>query len=451
MRSAIEKTARKSNLSRLVDFLRTGIWRIPVRDLSGTKAFLLHELRIFVLAARGFNEDKCLLRASALTYYSLLSVVPILALAFGMSRGFGIEQRLEGLIHRTLPNQQEVADRIIGYAQSYLENVQGGIVAGVGVVVLIWAVIQLMGHIEECFNDIWGVRKGRSLGRKFTAYLSVVIIAPLLLVMASSATVVISTHVTLLTGRVAFLESAGPFLSGMLRLLPYGAVWILFTFLYMLMPNTKVNLKPGLLAGILAGTTYQVVQWIYIEFQVGVSNYNAVYGSFAALPLFLVWMQTSWLVVLLGAEISFAAQNADSFAFAPKIDRVSHRLKGVVALRLAQLCVQDFRAGQSPRSAEQLSEVLAVPIRFIREILSKLVEARILSEVMTDEEGVAAYQPARAIESLTVAEVINLLERSGVDEMPYGDSPDWEKLTERLALFDGAIRDASVDIALKDL
>lgn len=188
MRSAIEKTARKSNLSRLVDFLRTGIWRIPVRDLSETKAFLLHELRIFVLAARGFNEDKCLLRASALTYYSLLSVVPILALAFGMSRGFGIEQRLERLIHRTLPNQQEVADRIIGYAQSYLENVQGGIVAGVGVVVLIWAVIQLMGHIEECFNDIWGVRKGRSLGRKFTAYLSVVIIAPLLLVMASSAT-----------------------------------------------------------------------------------------------------------------------------------------------------------------------------------------------------------------------------------------------------------------------
>ena len=444
-------TDKASHLSRLAGFLKTGIWRVPARDLPKSKAFLLHELRVLVLAARGFNEDKCHLRASALTFYSLLSLVPLLALAFGVSKGFGIEQRLEGLILRALPNQQEVAVRIIDYAHSFLENAQGGVVAGVGVAVLIWAVIQLLGHIEECLNDIWGVRKGRSLGRKFTDYLSIMIIAPLLLVMASSATVVISTHAALLANRLAFLESAGPLLTGLLNLLPYGAVWILFTLVYMLMPNTRVTLKSGLLAGILAGTAYQIVQWIYIEFQVGVSTYNAVYGSFAALPLFLVWMQTSWLVVLLGAEISFAAQNAETFAFAPRIDKVSHRLTAVAALRLTQLCVQDFRAGKSPRTAEHLAEALEVPIRFIRRVLSELVDARILSEVLTDEEGVPAYQPARAIDSLTVVEVINRLLQSGVDEMPYGESQDWEKLSQRLTLFEEAIRNASADIALEDL
>jgi membrane protein len=228
-------------------------------------------------------------------------------------------------------------------------------------------------------------------------------------------------------------------------------IWILFTVLYLLMPNTKVKLKSGLMAGILAGTLYQVVQWVYIKFQIGVSTYGAIYGSFAALPLFLIWLQTSWLVVLLGAEISFAEQNVDTYEFEPDCEKVSNHLKRVVALRIAQICVQDFQTGEAPRTAEQIAELLGIPIRLIRQTLSDLAEARVLSEVKTEEEKTPAYQPARAIEALTVGEVIKLLDQSGIDRIPYAESPEWEKLARRLVLIDEKIRESSVDIAIKDL
>ena len=445
------ETERRSSVYRLVDFLMTGIWSIPARELPRPKSFLIRQARILLLAARGFNDDRCQLRASALTYYSLLSVVPLVAMAFGVSKGFGIEKHLEKHLLEALPNQQEVAVRIIDYARSFLENTQGGIIAGVGVAVLFWAVVRLMGNIEKSFNDIWGVPKGRPLGRKFADYLAFMIIAPLLLVMASSATVLITSKVTVITRKMEFLASAGPLVPGLLKLMPYGVIWMLFTLLYVLLPNTSVKIRSGLLGGILAGTMYQVVQWAYIKFQVGVSTYGAIYGSFAAVPLFLVWLQTSWLVVLLGAEISFAEQNVDTYEFEPDCNKVSNHFKRILALRLTQLCVQDFQAGESPRTAEQFSAFLEIPIRLVRQVLSDLTEARVLSGVTTEEEKTPAYQPARAIDTLTVAEVVNLLDQSGVDTIPPGKSQDWVKLAQRLAVFNEKIRESSVDVVLKDL
>jgi membrane protein len=193
------------------------------------------------------------------------------------------------------------------------------------------------------------------------------------------------------------------------------------------------------------------VQWAYIKFQVGVSTYGAIYGSFAAVPLFLVWLQTSWLVVLLGAEISFAEQNVDTYEFEPDCNKVSNHFKRILALRLTQLCVQDFQAGESPRTAEQFSAFLEIPIRLVRQVLSDLTEARVLSGVTTEEKKTPAYQPARAIDTLTVAEVVNLLDQSGVDTIPPGKSQDWVKLAQRLAVFNEKIRESSVDVVLKDL
>jgi membrane protein len=442
---------RKPGLSNLTEFLSTGIWRIRASELRGSRSFLIRQLRIILLAVRGFNDDRCQLRASALTFYSLLSVVPMIAMAFGVSKGFGLEQRLEKQLLKVLPDQQQVVSRIVEFARSFLENTEGGLIAGVGVVVLFWSVIKLMGNIEKSFNDIWGVQKGRSLARRFADYLSIIVIAPILLAMASSVTVLITSHINVLTDKVTFLRSAGPLLMGILKLLPYGVIWILFTLLYVLMPNTSVKIKSALLGGILAGTLYQLVQWVYIKFQVGVSTYGAIYGSFAALPLFLIWLQMSWLVVLLGAEISFAEQHVDTYEFEPDCNKVSKNLKRLLALRITQLCVRNFQAKGEPWSAVQISDCLGVPIRLVRQSLSELTEARVLSEVRTEEEKTAAYQPARAIGSLTVREVIDLLDQSGVDAIPYRESPEWEKLAERLGLFNETIKTSSVDIALADL
>ncbi|MCK5180552.1 MAG: YihY/virulence factor BrkB family protein, partial [Candidatus Omnitrophica bacterium] len=283
-----------SPISRFIQFLKTDIWRIRASTLSGQKSFWIRQLRIILLAIRGFAEDKCQMRASSLTFFSLLSVVPVVAMAFGIAKGFGFEEMLEKKLMTQLQGQEEVAVKIISFAQSFLENTQGGVIAGVGIAILFWTIIKVLGNIENSFNDIWGIKKSRTFGRKFSDYLSIMLVCPILFIMSSSVTVLITSQVTLVVEKLAFLGPIGTLIITSMRILPYAVIWVMFTFIYIFMPNTKVNFRSGLMAGIIAGTIYQIVQWAYIAFQVGVSKYGAIYGSFAALPLFLVWLQISW-------------------------------------------------------------------------------------------------------------------------------------------------------------
>ena len=289
------------------NYLKKEIWRIKIEEVPRGKSFLLRPLRIFLLAFRGFNEDKCQLRASALTFYSLLSVVPVIALAFAISKGFGLQKNLELLLTNELEGQQEVLKWVIQFANALLANTKGGVIAGVGVLTLLWAVISLLNSVETAFNDIWYLKKGRGFATKLSNYLSLMLICPVLLISSSSLTVFITSQMTLITEKISLLGKISPFIFFLLKLSPYFFLWVLFTFMYIVIPNTRVSFKGGLFAGIITGTIFQLVQKAYIYFQIGVSQYNAVYGGFAALPLFLAWLQLSWLIVLLGAEISFAS------------------------------------------------------------------------------------------------------------------------------------------------
>jgi membrane protein len=436
---------------RSVQFLKTDIWRIRSRDLTGQKGFWIRQLRIFLLAIRGFAEDKCQLRASALTFYSLLSIVPVAAMAFGIAKGFGFEKVLEKQLIEKLQGQEEVIERVIVFARSLLDNTKGGIVAGVGIVVLFWTVIKVLGHIESSFNDIWGIKKSRSLGRKFSDYLSIMLICPVLLITASSVTVFITSQVTLLVEKLSFLGPISDLIIVSLQILPYGVIWILFTFIYVYMPNTKVQLKSGLLAGIIAGTIYQVVQLIYINFQIGVTKYGAIYGSFAALPLFLIWLQVSWLIVLFGAEISFAEQNVETYEFEPDSLKVSQSFKTLLSLSITHSCVKKFQQAEVPSTADEISQQLEIPIRLVRQVLFELTEAHILSEVSLDEGEKMGYQPAHHIEDLTVASVVEKLDRQGIDSIPVVESATSRKLKASLAGFHDIIDKSPANLRLKDL
>jgi len=241
--------------------------------------------------------------------------------------------------------QEEVLTTVISFANSLLANTKGGLLAGVGIMVLFWAVIKVLGNIEYSFNDIWGIKEGRTLGRKFSDYLSVMLLCPILMILASSVTVFITTQITLITAKVALLGMFSSIIFFVLKLLPYCLIWVLFTFLYIFMPNTKINFKSGILAGIIAGTLYQLVQWGYIVFQVGAAKYNAIYGSFAALPLFLIWLQLSWLIVLFGAELSFAHQNVDTYEFEPDSLNISDHFKKLLSLQTCHVLVKNFCGG----------------------------------------------------------------------------------------------------------
>ncbi|MGA1824613.1 MAG: YhjD/YihY/BrkB family envelope integrity protein [bacterium] len=438
-------------IHKAINFVKTDIWRIRLQNISGVKSFLIKQLRIIILARRGFDEDKCQLRASALTFYSLLSIVPIFAAVFGFARGFGFDNLLKTQLLRKFPGQEEVFMRIIAFSHTLLENTKRSMVAGAGVAILFWSLIKVLGTIEQSFNDIWGIKEARTLGRKFADYFSLIIICPLLVILSSSITVFIATQITLITQKIAFLGNFKIVIFPIMKLLPYCVIWVLFTFMYIFMPNTKVNFRSGFLGGITAGTIYQIVQWIYIIFQVGVAKYNAIYGSFAALPLFLVWLQMSWLIVLLGAEISFADQNVDLYEFERDSLQISFSLKKILSLKTIHLLINNFSKGKKPFTDTQISHTLEIPIRLVRQILYELVESGLVSEVRTSKDKEPAFQPARDISLFTMKYVIDALEKRGANSISGARTEEFDKLTTCLQGFDELIEKSPHNRVLKDL
>ena len=437
-------------IAKMTQFIKTDIWRIRSRALPRTKSVWIRALRIIILTLRGFDEDKCLFRASALTFYSLLSIVPVLAMAFGLAKGFGLERALEKQLFARFQGQEEIIVQVMSFARTLLESVKGGIIAGVGILLLFWAVIRVLGNIEDSFNHIWGIKKSRSFTRKISDYLSAMLICPILLIVSSATTVAIKSQVKIVVQKIELLGPISPAIFFSLRLLPYCVIWVLFTFIYVFMPSAKINFRSGMFAGIVAGTLYQLFQWMYLSFQIGVSKYNAIYGSFAALPLFLVWLQLSWMIVLFGAEISFAHQNEETYEFEPDCLRVSYAFKKLLTLRVVHLLVKHFSQGGKPLSAVRIANTLEIPIRLVREILHEIVESGIISEISNNENR-AAYQPARDIELFTIKYVIDSLEQHGSDTVPVAGSKELDKLSECLNAFGEVIEKSPANMKLKEI
>ena len=438
-------------IKKIIEFLQKDIWRIPLREMPKFKILLIKILRVLLLAYRGYDEDKVSLRSSALTFYSMLSVVPVAAMAFGISKMLGIEKNLIEYLNSQFVGQQEVLDWIIKFANSFLEKTKGGLIAGVGAIVLIWAVMSVFSNIESSFNAIWQVRQGRNWFRKFSDYISMLIVAPILLVASSSATVFISTYLEQLANDVSIVGMISPVLFFFIKLIPYVLVWLLLTMIFMVMPNTKVYFKSAFIAGIISGTAFVFIQWVYIHFQIGVSKYNAIYGSFAALPLFLVWLQTSWLIVLFGAELSFAVQNVEKYEFEPDTQNLSPFSWRVLVLMVAHLLIKNFSKGEKAMTAENISKQLEIPIRLVREILYTLVDSNILSEVNTQFEKEKAYQPAMDSSLLTISYVLNAIDHRGNNKILAVASMEKNHIIKILNDFDVAIQNAKGTMLLKDI
>jgi len=439
------------SISKLISFIKTDIWRIRLKDIPKKKYMLIKPLQIILLAFRGFDEDKCQLRASALTYYSLLSIVPVFAMAFGIAKGFGFEKLLQVQVLDKLPGQEEVLKQVIDFAYTLLENTKGGVIAGIGIAILFWTVVKVLGNIEKSFNDIWGIKESRPIGRKLTDYLSVLLICPVLMIVASGVTVFISTQVTFIMEKISLLGKISPLIFFLLSFLPYTIIWVLFSFIYIFMPNTKVKLKSGILAGIIAGSLYQIVQWVYITFQVGAAKYNAIYGSFAAFPLFLVWMQISWLILLFGSEIAFAHQNVELYEFEQDCLGTSYSFRKLLSLRIANLIIKNFAKGEKPLTADAISHELEVPVRLLRDIVYDLEQSGIVSEVKLSSGNESAFQPARDPHDLTIKNVIDSLENKGVDNLPIVQSPELKNLSESLEKFNEACQKSQANKLLKDI
>ena len=310
-------------------FVSEKLWHIRLdKEVDKRKGILLRQLRIFSLAVQGFNEDKCLTKATALTFYTLFSIVPILALVFAIAKGFGFEENLQKQLLESYPEYTDLLNQAFVYAGSMLAHAEGGIIAGFGIVLLLWSVLKLLVSIEQNFNEIWEIKVGRTWVRKLTDYLTVMLISPIFLLLAGSILVAIETKV----GNIQYIGYMSTFL---IKTLAYALVASVFTFLYLVLPNTKVTFKSAAVAGIISSILFQLLQWAYIKFQIGANSLNAIYGGFAALPLFLIWVQYSWYVVLFGAEIKNNLElRQESYGPSPQsllviVKAINCRLKGL--------------------------------------------------------------------------------------------------------------------------
>ena len=441
-------------ISRIPNFFKTGIWEIRLKDLSLLEAFFIKYLRIILLASRGFIRDDCQKTASVLTYYSLLNIVPVVAVAFAVAKGFGLEKLIEKQILQMADKanwQADVTNQIISFSHKLLEQAKGGLIAGIGVVLLFWTVISILGKIEESLNDIWEVGKSRTLVRKFSDYIAMMVFAPVLLIISSSATVLVASQVKVIVNKIELLGVFSKVIFLLLNLLPYVSIWVLLTMLYLIMPNVRIPLKSAILGGIIAGTIAQIVQWLYIKFQIGAASYGAIYGSFAALPLFLAMLQMSWMIVLLGAEIAYANEHYETFGFHPDYSKMSVSSKKLLMLRIFHLLTKKFSLGEKPSSVSQIAHALEIPVRLVRQFLHELSDVGLVVETTKGIKGEVAFQPGRTIENITVKFALDEYEKYGITKIPDYQSDETEKISKYLKDISETIEKSPANVRLKEI
>lgn len=438
-RTAAAKRKRpgvKQQATRLQRFFTETIWLADLASMPRWRAFLYRVARVLSLATRGYFRDEIAFRASALTYTTVLSIVPVLAFGFAIAKGLKFDEKLrtetiDPFLDSTFgPAQQgpspppgtpeAAADEGASGAEAQgPTNVRGVIVkildfvnhtnvtalGAIGALILVYTILQLLGTIERSFNDIWGIERQRSFIRKVSDYLTMVVITPIFLFTATTLTAAAQSNafVTFLSEDLG-LEVV---IRLLLRLAPLFSMWFGFTFLYLVMPNTRTKISAALIGGIVGGSLWQLAQVAHVKFQIGIANYSALYSTFAAFPIFLVWLYLSWVIVLVGAELAAAHQNESLHERTVRTQAPPHVMKEILALRALKKVAEAFTTARKPWTASALSERLGFPQPIIEQVMGRMTEAGIVAS--TGDERDAGYVPAHDLDSITVKQALDAL------------------------------------------
>ncbi|MGM5631993.1 YihY/virulence factor BrkB family protein [Apibacter raozihei] len=433
----------RAKIRKLLNFLTYDIWRITENDSTVRKIGLFNVIKAFLLTFRNINGSQLNTRAGALTYSSLLSIIPLLAVLFAIARGFGFQNIVKSQLFQYFAGQEEVLAKAMQFIDKSIEYAQGGIFLGIGVVVLLYTVIMLLSSIEDNFNTIWRIKKGRTIFRQFTDYLALIIIFPVFLICNAGLSILLSSTID--------INIIGSVVSTIIKIAPYVITIILFTLLYLYMPNTKVRFSAALLAGTFSGTCFQVFQMLYISGQIWISKYNAIYGSFAALPLLLLWLQLSWFICLFGVQLSFAYQNVNKFSFEKEITNISRRYKDFVLLLIATLIVKRFEKGEKPYTADELSEKYKIPTQLTSDSLFYLLQVGIIIETPTDDSLVLAYIPSIDINKITIGYFFTKIDRYGSENFKLDIHGELRSLWDKTVEVKKMIKEKEGNILLKDI
>ena len=401
-------------------FFSRGVWLIDTSGFSGPKRAAYRGLRVASLTVRGFFRDRCFFRAQALTFITVLSIVPLLAFTFSVAKGLGAYSRLQNEIIAPFLDSSmgeavtEVQDgasvglrETIEHMLGVVESTDFGKIGLFGLAVLMYIVIKLLSAIESSFNDIWGVERPRTLVRKISDYLSLLVVVPIFLISATAITTALKSG----DASISVQETLriGPVVQEVMRLSSLFAAWFGFAFVYIFMPNTRVRLFSAFLGGVLGGGLWQIAQILHVKFQFGMSNYGAIYSGLAAFPIFLVWVNISWITVLIGAELAFAHQNEPAYRQIARSREHDQSFRERIALRALVRLAKAFREGGQNIEAPELAEEMGVPERSLEEVLYALRDKGVLA---MDAAAPRRYLFARDPDNLRVKDVLDALKGS---------------------------------------
>ncbi|MBE0500606.1 MAG: YihY/virulence factor BrkB family protein [Desulfuromonadales bacterium] len=414
----------KARIVSIRNFLTDNVWHDLSDEASKIRQFGQKALRVLIIVYRDFGRDNCMLRASALTYATLLAIVPLLAFAFAVLKGLGVQNKIEPLIIENLAvGSQEVVSKII----EYINNTNVGQLGSVGLGMLLLTVLALLSNVEKSFNSVWGVSETRTLLRRFADYFSVVAFGPLLVVVAMSMTASLQNNELVLT-----LQSKlfiGDLIRFAFKILPYVAMWIAFTFLYLFMPNIRVRVPAAIVGGVIGGTLWQLVQIGYVLFQVGVSRYNAIYGTMAALPIIMVWIYLSWMIVLFGLEITSTIQNLQNISHRIRSEKEQLWRHDFIGLALLLAVTRTFIQGDAPLSVEHLAARLNLLPGQVIKITNELMTLGYLTKVSRDgnEEG---FVPLQSPENIVIKDLLSRFRGELPDAQNDKGRSDWSLIRE---------------------
>jgi membrane protein len=407
-----------------------------------------HWLRVVYLSARGFVEDACVFRASALTYITVLSLVPLLAFSFALAKGLGfyrdlVERTIRPFLEHTFGSTEvhQAIDRVL----EFVDRTDVKALGSAGLLFLLYTVYKLLSSIEQSFNHIWGAQRARSPVRKLTDYLAIVVVTPLLLFAATGITT--GAQSTLAPPQAGGAPPQGTLLEIGFALAPLLSLWVAFTFVYMVMPNARTRWSSAMIGALVGGTLWQLTLLVQIQFQLGIARYNAIYSGFAALPLFLIWLQSSWVAVLLGAEVCFAHQSAASY-YPDSPAGGSLRERERIALRaLARIAARSLH-GQPAASTAELASLLGVSLRPLELVLAELVEGGVLA--VTRSKSGDTYLLARDIDRIQVKTVLDLF-RGPLERASASDDEADKEVAACLVGLDEALGESRHNLPLRAL
>ena len=438
------------------EFLSRDLWSPDVAGFGLLRRAVYRCSRVLVLAVRGFRQHRCPFHASALTYITILSIVPLLAFVFSVAKGMGAYERLHfGVIEPFLeqnfgPESGEVGARLRGVLDQVLEfvaNTDVGSLGAFGLAILLYTVVKLLGNIESSFNEIWGIRRSRTLARKVTDYVAMIVVVPILLTTAATITAAIQDPE--LPQRLGLEVDVGPALRVLVLVSPLVAAWTAFSFLYFSMPNARTRVSSTLFAGLAAAVAWQVVQVLHVRFQIGVAKYNQIYAGFAAIPLLMIWIYASWTVVLMGAELAAAHQHEPTLRGTGRIgqrDQVWHEQLG---LRVAVRVAEAFLKGGEPLRLLPLARALGVSASQLEDVLKRLEAGGVLARAGVGPR--ARYLPARDLDSISVSDVLVAVRgRTEPEDFP-ARTPGDERADRTLMRIEREILASPTNCSLREL